>query len=289
MRLKEFVNMAPTLTVPRGSRGPDWADIQKALTALGYQLPIHGVDGYSGPETSAAIKQFEKDNRLTQDGSVDDEMIALLNKIIKDKGIKFAKSTEADVIAGKGGRVRTGPNSNIKGDTRGRVLASPVAVDHLKDPNFDSKLQKVANSLGVDKKHLIAIMKAESGMDPAAVNDHSNATGLIQFMPKTARLLGTTVEELKKMSAVDQLDYVYRYYRMVGVQPGMDAGDLYMATFMPAAVGKPDNFVLGARNSDKKLFGLNQGLIYSQNSSLDRDGDGFITVGDVKSRVERFV
>jgi peptidoglycan hydrolase-like protein with peptidoglycan-binding domain len=283
MRFREFVEGNPTLVVPKGSRGPEWADLQKALTALGYKLPVHGVDGYGGPETSAAIKNFEKDNKLTIDGSPDEEMINLLNKMIAGKGIKFAKSTEADVVAGKGG-VRAGLHKGIKGDTRNRALISPAGVAHLKDPDFNSKLQKVADSLGVDKAHLIAIMKAESGMDPAAVNPQSNATGLIQFMPKTATSLGTTVEELRTMSAVDQLDYVYRYFKMVGVKPGMDAGDLYMAVFMPKYVGAPDNTVLGQQGSSDSF----SAKVYAQNSGLDKDRDGAITVSDVKSRVARY-
>lgn len=282
MRFREFQETTPTLSVPKGGRGPDWADLQKALVALGYTLPTHGVDGYSGPETSAAIKKFEKDNKLTIDGSPDEEMINLLNKMIAGKGIKFAKSTEADVVAGKGG-VRAGPHSNIKGDTRNRALMSPAGVAHLKDPDFNRKLQKVADSLGVDKAHLIAIMKAESGMDPAAVNPQSGATGLIQFMPKTAQSLGTSVEELRTMSAVDQLDYVYRYFKMVGVKPGMDAGDLYMAVFMPKYVGAPDDTVLGQQGA-----GGFSGKVYAQNASLDKDGDGAITISDVKSRVARY-
>lgn len=282
MRFREFVEGTPTITVPRGSRGPDWADLQKALVALGYELPVHGVDGISGPETRAAIEKFETDNKLTIDGSPDDAMIQLINKIVKDKGIKFTKSTEADVKPGQGG-IQAGSHSNIKGDTRTRALLSPAGVAHLKDPDFNSKLQKVADSLGVDKAHLIAIMKAESGMDPAAVNKQSGATGLIQFMPRTAESLGTTTAELRSMSAVDQLDYVYRYFKMVGVKPGMDAGDLYMAVFMPKYVGAPDNTVLG--QSGASGF---SGKVYAQNASLDKDRDGEITVSDVKSRVARY-
>jgi len=289
MRLKEFVDFAQStsqIMVPRGTRGPAVADLQKALLALGYKLPKHGVDGFRGPETNDAIKQFEKDNALTQDGSPDKAMIDLINKKLKDQNISFPKSTEADVKPGQGGyQIKQGSNSRIDKDTRARAQAS---VAHLDDPNFDSKLKRVSDSLGIEKRHLIAVMKAESNMDPTAVNKDTKATGLIQFMPKTARSLGTSVEELRTMSATDQLDYVYRYYRMIGVKPGMGAGDLYMATFMPAAVGKPDDFVLGVKNGKKSLFGLNQGLIYAQNSTLDKDRDGLITVGDVKSRVERY-
>ena len=99
MRFREFQETTPTLSVPKGSRGPDWADLQKALTALGYKLPVHGVDGYSGPETSAAIKKFEQDNKLTIDGSPDEEMINLLNKMIAGK--KFTINKKRKSIKGK--------------------------------------------------------------------------------------------------------------------------------------------------------------------------------------------
>lgn len=36
-------------------------DIQVALSFLGYSLPKHGVDGYFGPETAAAIRKFNDD------------------------------------------------------------------------------------------------------------------------------------------------------------------------------------------------------------------------------------
>jgi peptidoglycan hydrolase-like protein with peptidoglycan-binding domain len=36
-------------------------NIQAALSFLGYELPGHGVDGYFGPETAAAIQKFNED------------------------------------------------------------------------------------------------------------------------------------------------------------------------------------------------------------------------------------
>ena len=50
-------------------------------------------------------------------------------------------------------------------------------------------------------------MVFESRLNPQAVNPISGATGLIQFMPSTARG-GTTTAVLKRMSNVQQLDYV---------------------------------------------------------------------------------
>lgn len=40
----------------------------------------------------------------------------------------------------------------------------------------------------------------------------SGAIGLIQFMPSTAKGLGTSTSALKQMTAVDQLAYVEKYF-----------------------------------------------------------------------------
>jgi len=154
MRLKEFVSGTPELVVPRGSRGPEWADLQKALVALGYNLPQHGVDGISGPETKAAIKKFETDNKLTIDGSADDEMIQLLNKMVKDKNIRFKKSTEADVKPSQGGyQIQQGRNSRIGNDTRERAFGT-------------------ISGFGKPSDELISFIKDKEGFSPKAFWDH---------------------------------------------------------------------------------------------------------------------
>jgi hypothetical protein len=168
------------------------------------------------------------------------------------------------------------------------VLSRPNSVDAQKvdtttiqDPDFNKKLAKIATALGTTSNALLAVMKQESGVNPHIQNS-IGATGLIQFMPDTARRLGTTTDELKQMDGVQQLDYVYKYYKMTGVGDG-SVGDLYMATFMPKYIGYPDKYVLGQRGAE----GFS-GKVYAQNSGLDRDRDGAITVGDVKQSVSRF-
>ena len=175
------------------------------------------------------------------------------------------------------------------GDKYKEVLSRPDSVDAQKidistiqDPDFKKKLEKIAAALGTTPNAMLAVMKQESGVNPAAQNKQGGATGLIQFMPDTARRLGTTTDELAKMDGVQQLDYVYKYYKMTGVGDG-SAGDLYMATFMPKYIGYPDHVVLGA-DGDSGF----SGKVYAQNKGLDRNHDGKITVGDVKSSVQRF-
>jgi len=177
---------------------------------------------------------------------------------------------------------------NIAADFKD-VLARPDSVDAQKvdvstiqDPDFKTKLQKVASALGVKANDLMAIFKQESGVNPHIQNSTSGATGLIQFMPDTARRLGTTTDALKQMDGVEQLDYVYKYFKMTGVGNGT-LGDLYMAVFMPKYVGYPDDTVLGQHGA----AGFS-GKVYDQNKGLDRNKDGAITVADVKSSVARF-
>lgn len=85
--------------VPTGRQGPEVADIQKALIALGYPLPKHGVDGVRGSETSMAVREFQQDAGIKIDGDPGPETVAALNKVIAEKGIKITKSTQADVKA----------------------------------------------------------------------------------------------------------------------------------------------------------------------------------------------
>jgi hypothetical protein len=250
------------IDVPKTRREPAVADVQKALLALGYKLPTHGVDGIRGRETSAAVMLFQRDNGLSVDGDPGPETVAKLNAIIKSKPELFkglTKSTDAEVKP-----------------ARGSFEKRKIDTTTIQDPDFNNKLQKIADKLGVAKSDLIAIMRLESGLDHTIQNKKSKATGLIQFMPDTARSLGTTVDELKKMSAVEQLDYVYKYFVMRGVQPGMKLGDLYLSVFWPAGVGKPNSYVIAKRGS----------AVYDWNDGLDVTKDGILTAGDVRRAIQ---
>lgn len=92
------------IDVPKGRKGVEVADVQKALVALGYPLPKHGVDGIRGPETVAAVKKFQTDNALTVDGDPGPNTVAKLNDLLKLKpevASKLTKSTTAEINAPK--------------------------------------------------------------------------------------------------------------------------------------------------------------------------------------------
>jgi hypothetical protein len=104
---------------------------------------------------------------------------------------------------------------------------------------------------------------------------HTKATGLIQFMPSTAKALGTGIDALKRMTPLAQLDYVRIYFEPYRGKL-RDLSDLYMAILWPKAVGKPLSYVLFAKGS----------TAYRQNH-LDANNDGAVTKIEAASRVQQ--
>ena len=144
---------------------------------------------------------------------------------------------------------------------------------------FAAKVRQIASRLGVPPDYLMAVMWSESRLDPAATNPEGGATGLIQFMPATAAGLGTSCEALREMSALDQLDYVERFFRPYAPRCHT-FGDFYMACFFPAAIGKEDDYVLQTRK-------LSAERIARQNPAFDTDRDGRITAGEFRDRMPK--
>lgn len=135
---------------------------------------------------------------------------------------------------------------------------------------FRTKVVKIADELGVDPSHLMAIMHFESGLRADIQNKNTKATGLIQFMPSTAKNLGTTIDDLKAMTPEAQLDYVRKYF-LPSKGKLKDIDDLYMKVLWPAAMGKSADYILWTKE-DKKTGGA-----YKVNAGLDLNKDGKVT------------
>lgn len=154
-------------------------------------------------------------------------------------------------------------------------LANVPGIENTSD-SFREKVVKIAANIEVDPNFLMAIMSFESGatFSPKVKNKQSGATGLIQFMEKTAQGLGTTTAKLAKMSAEDQLDFVEAHFKpFKGKLKTIE--DAYMAVLYPKGVGKGKDFVLFKKGTKN----------YKQNSGLDLNGDGEITVGEAAHKV----
>lgn len=152
---------------------------------------------------------------------------------------------------------------------------------------FIERVHEVADALGINANSLMLVMFRESGLKPWAQNTKypfkdGYATGLIQFIPSTARSLGTSTTALKNMSNVDQLYYVYKYYEPYKNKLPSDSlldeyTKLHLITFYP--------------NADRKLGGTLTkedewrfpDVVYRNNPQINVSKDGILTIGDFKA------
>jgi peptidoglycan hydrolase-like protein with peptidoglycan-binding domain len=256
-----------------GWKGADVMDVQKALAALGYDLGPKGTDGIRGKFTIAAIKKYQADRKLKVDGDAGPETVTALNKDITANPDKFKSVTKSN------------PSDVKRVDSKAREIDTKA----IQDPEFNSKLDKVAKALGIESDILRRIIKFETAgtFSPTSQDPSGVSIGLIGFTRPTARALGTSREELAKMTAVQQLDYVYKFYKMNGLRPGSDIGTMYMLTFMPAYAYSPENTVLGQKNGGTLgNTGLSLHKIWLQNPAFAKSkGKDFFTVGDVKNMI----
>lgn len=131
-----------------------------------------------------------------------------------------------------------------------------------------------------DANWLMACMAFETGESFSAKkkNPASSATGLIQFMEKTAReMLGTTTAALARMTDEDQLRYVFKYFEaMIKARgPIRSIDDCYMAILWPAGMGKPTEYKLWVKGSNT----------YAVNAGLDKNKDHVVTKAEAASKV----
>ena len=143
-----------------------------------------------------------------------------------------------------------------------------------------------AERLHVDPDWLMVVFRFETaGVFKANTrNKYSGAVGLIQFIPSTAYRLGTTPAKLAKMTLVEQLVYVEKYFAPYAGKI-TDVYDLYLIVFAPAFLGRPNNTILYSANSATAL-GRNR---YHWNRVLDYNNDGQISIRDVKRQIKKFV
>jgi hypothetical protein len=153
----------------------------------------------------------------------------------------------------------------------------PIAWGAKVSETFRDRVWWICDTLQFDPDDLMACMAWETGRSFRADITNaagSGATGLIQFMRPTAIALGTTTAALAKMTAEDQLNYVYKYMRPYAGKV-RNLSDLYMGILWPAAVGKPEEYVLFEKGT----------VAYKQNAGLDTNKNGFITKAETAARL----
>lgn len=116
---------------------------------------------------------------------------------------------------------------------------------------FIAKVKQVAANLKVKPEYLMGIMEIESAstFSPEVVNDLC-FVGLIQFGSGAASDLKTTQEALSKMTDVEQMNYVEKYFKFWKLKPNSPPSSIYTAVFLPKFTNKPDDFIFATKNDD---------------------------------------
>lgn len=140
-------------------------------------------------------------------------------------------------------------------------------------PEFLSELQQVAARLGTRPEWLLNVMACESSFVPTARNPlpGQTASGLLQIIRQTAVGLGTTPAAIRRMTPVEQLQPVEKYFTPFKGRLN-SLTDVYLAVFRGFIVnGGPETVVAPLNNSSQER------QAYSLNKGLDLDGDRRIT------------
>lgn len=145
---------------------------------------------------------------------------------------------------------------------------------------FIAKIKQVASNLKIEPDWLMAIIHFESaGTFSPSITNSLGYTGLIQFGTAAASQIGTTTAKLRAMTAVQQLDYVEKYYKswysILKIKAPQSYIDTYLITFFPAAVNKGLDFVIQAK-------GISAQAIAKANPIFDINKNNQVTVAEVQ-------
>jgi hypothetical protein len=155
---------------------------------------------------------------------------------------------------------------------------------YIASPLFTAKVNDIATRLQINPNWLMWVMNNESGLNPKAQNlkylvHGQPATGLIQFVDTTASNLGTSIPQLYSMGALNQLDYVYKYFKPYAGKI-KSLYDLYLITFFPVALGKSDSWIFETKK-------ISRASIAKANPFFDLNKDGMITIAEFKEAINK--
>ena len=228
------------------------------------------VDGITGFYTKKAIGDFQKEVLSFKQPDSLVEVNGKTWKALERYGNEPTNSQTANFLTFLGGFVAS--LVALQPQKEKKVAWGAKVTKDLK-----AKVILISEKLSISPDYLMSCMAFETGgtFSPNIKNAAgSGAIGLIQFMPRTAKGLGTSSESLSKMTAIKQLDYVEKYFiPRKGKLYSLE--DVYMAILYPAAIGKPSSHGLFMKGT----------TAYKQNSGLDKDKNGIVTLKEISSKV----
>lgn len=299
---------------PPEKRFKDFADlpidpIKASDNAIAFKNFAEGMRLYKGPpgilDTISSLIGTQINSIFGPDGPV--KAFVQFSKDTQDIGPNAAKNAQAffnfakalSLLAGETGSSSSPTNDSDSGGEKNIFrqaidtvkgwfgfgtpeAGSEVDVSKAKgnwknDAAFMKEVQRVSSKYGFSQGALLGLMQSESTMNPQSVNPKSGATGLIQFMPSTAQSLGTTTAALYKMNRAQQMAYVDKYFQPYsGGLSGASAGKLYAYVFLPGRANRKSGVLTQAPEK-----------YYQQNTGLDLNRDGAITIADLDQRIHK--
>jgi hypothetical protein len=138
--------------------------------------------------------------------------------------------------------------------------------------NFINKLLIVSKKLETKPTLLLASMIIESEMKAHSVNNVSGAVGLLGFTDITCKQFKWNKHQIKKLSRMEQLDYVYSYYKRFKGRLNSIA-DYGIANAAPSCMFADKRIIVYSDKTDS----------YWQNTYWDLDNNGVIQVWEIGS------
>jgi hypothetical protein len=240
------------------------------IERLRHQL-IAVVQALNPPETE--LLKIVQTNGFADRVSFDDQTRSIIKGLQRRYGFKESGEMSRE-LRDKMEEIKVAISSPAGSSEK--ASSAPIAWGATAGVEFVTKVKDLCKELMCDPSQLMAVMAFETGetFSPSVVNPRTGAVGLLQFLPPTATNLRTSTGELAKMDAVTQLNFVEKYLQPFRGRIG-NLEDLVAALEYPAAVGKPNDYVIYRSPSAN----------YQSAKSLDTTGSGVITKEDFASRV----
>jgi tape measure domain-containing protein len=272
--------------------------LNNASTAVGAGFNI-GLDWLFGKDMSAQLVNKAKETASNALAGVSQGIVDYTPQVIKDMSNSaiswWDAANKALGIESPSKKFKYTGEMSALGFEEGMTKGMKRAFANLKkliekEADFLPKLAEIAKRLGADPNHLLNVMAFETAgtFNPAQKNPTSTATGLIQFMRSTIEGRyskktkkreggigdGLTIGDVAKMSATEQLDLVYKYFKPFAGKLNSQA-DVYNAVAGGFRRGG-DSTVVYSKEKNSKYYNANKGW--------DIDKDGYIRKGELAQR-----
>lgn len=136
----------------------------------------------------------------------------------------------------------------------------------------EAEMHQIMSKRGLTSLDMLTAMWIECRFDYQAVNKHTGAYGVIQFMPRTCAILGVSYARLTTayglICQIKLADVYFRYAEAIASNQITRTEDLYCAVLAPARIGQELLYAYGT-----KAYKLNRclNMVYGDHGLSQRD------------------